>query len=137
MTPAIHMRLWLQCGGALAARGCRDALPRKAAAMKDPDAADPRYAHYLGKALGHLLGGEFEAVLTACERAVRQATRYAGSAMGLSMREFRRPAGISASKPAGLTALGDWLRLHNRKRCHRRSHKPIAWEQASPTLSQA
>jgi tetratricopeptide (TPR) repeat protein len=53
---------WLQGDTASMAKQAKD--------MQNPDVADPRY-HYLA-ALCHLLGGQLEAVLTACEGAAKQ-----------------------------------------------------------------
>lgn len=98
------------------------ALAAQAKDMRDPDVADPRY-HYLA-ALCHLLGGEREAVVNACERAARQV----GSNGSLAQKHFAVEAGYLAA----LAHIG----LHQ-PRPAVEALKLVTYNPSSPTLSHA
>jgi tetratricopeptide (TPR) repeat protein len=74
---------WLQ--------GDAEALATQAKDMQNADIADPRY-HYMA-ALCHLIGGQREAVVTACERAAKQV----GSNGSLAQKHFAVEAGYLAA----------------------------------------
>jgi tetratricopeptide (TPR) repeat protein len=101
-------------------------LAPQANAMDNPDVADPRY-HYMA-ALCHLLGDQYDRVLSACERVVRDAGQLGGRNGSVLPLQLAHEAGylvalarIGLHQPA---AAVDALR-------------PLACQAASPTLSQS
>jgi tetratricopeptide (TPR) repeat protein len=102
--------------------GDTDALAEQAQHMRDANVADARY-HYLS-ALCHLLGGQFEAVVAACERIAMQVGK--NGSMG------QRTLAIEAGYLAGLAQIG-----LGKPRQAIEALKPITFDPKSPTLSYA
>ncbi len=105
---------WLQ--------GDTAALVAQASLMVNTDAADGRY-HYFA-ALCHLLGGEFEVALAACQRVTQQVGANGSSA--------QRALGLETSYLAGLAQVG-----RSDLQSAIEAFKPVTYNAASPTLCYA
>jgi tetratricopeptide (TPR) repeat protein len=103
---------WLQ--------GDTAALAEQAKDMQNPDVADGRY-HYLA-ALCHLLGGQLQAVVTACERVAKPV----GNNGSLALKHLAVEAGYLAA----LARIG-----MNEPRAAVDALKPITYNPNSPTIS--